>query len=197
MIILASTSAVRLRLLENAGVSVRVVAPDVDEESLKKALWAQGISFRDGVDALAEAKSIKISKRFPDDFVLGCDQILITHQGKILDKPRSLEEVGTHIRLLSGQQHRLMCAAVISHNGYPIWRAFEEPVLKMRTISEDFIQYYVSTVGHDVQSSVGAYHLEGLGAQLFSSISGDYFSILGLPLLSILAYLREHKVILQ
>jgi septum formation protein len=195
MIILASTSASRQRMLNAAGVSFEAVAPHVDEVELTAALQAEMATPRMIADALAEAKAIKISRRFPGALVLGSDSVLEYGDHHMLDKPASLAQIAQHLRLLSGQTHHLISAAVMAQDGKPVWRVIDTAALTMRVLSEEFIADYVAKVGAQVMGSVGAYHLEGLGAQLFSHISGDHFSILGMPLLPVLDYLRQRKVL--
>jgi septum formation protein len=195
MIILASTSASRQRLLRAAGAAFEAIAPHVDEQELTAALVAEGASARSIADALAEAKAVKVSRRFPGALVLGSDTVLSYGKGQMLDKPTNLEELAQHLRILSGQAHQLISAAVMAQDGKAVWRTIDTPTLTMRPLSEAYIADYVAQVGETVLGSVGGYHLEGLGAQLFAHISGDYFSILGLPLLPVLDYLRTRKVL--
>jgi septum formation protein len=195
MIILASTSASRQRLLTAAGVSFDAIAPYVDEQALTAGLLAEGEAPRAIADALAEAKAVKVSRRFPGALVLGSDSVLALGENTMLDKPDSLEAVAQHLRLLSGKTHQLISAAVMAQDGKPVWRSIDTATLTVRVLSEAFIADYVTQVGDRVMGSVGAYHLEGLGAQLFAHISGDYFTILGLPLLPVLDYLRTRKLL--
>jgi septum formation protein len=194
MMILASTSASRQQMLRAAGVSFEAIAPQVDEAELTASLRAEAVSPRDIADALAEAKAVKVARRFPGALVLGCDTVLCYGNDQLLDKPASVADVARHLRLLSGQTHDLISAAVFAQNGKAVWRAIETPRLTMRKLSEAYIADYVQAVGTEVLGSVGAYHLEGRGAQLFSHVAGDYFSILGLPLLAVLDYLRTRQV---
>ncbi len=195
MIILASTSVTRQRLLRAADVPFQAIAADIDEVALTTNLAAKGESPRAIAEALAEAKAIKISLLHQGALVLGSDTVLRYGVDRMLDKPKNRDDVAQHLRLLSGKDHELISAAAIAQNGEILWRATEAPQLRMRILSEDFINDYVAKVGDEVQGSVGAYHLEGLGAQLFAHISGDYFSILGLPLLAVLDYLRARQVL--
>jgi septum formation protein len=197
MIILASTSASRQQMLRAAGVSFEAVAPHVDEEALTAGLVAEAAPPRDIADALAEAKAVKVSRRFPGALVLGSDTVLAYGKNAMLDKPKSLDELAQHLRTLSGREHHLISAAVMAQDGKAVWRIIDTPKLTMRPLSEAFIADYVARVGDKVLTSVGGYHLEGLGAQLFAHISGDYFSILGLPLLPVLDYLRIRKLLLS
>jgi septum formation protein len=194
MMILASTSASRQRMLRAAGVTFEAVAPQVDEVELTASLRAEAVAPRDIADALAEAKAVKVSRRFPGALVLGCDTVLRYGDNQLLDKPATVADVAQHLRILSAQTHELISAAVFAQDGKAIWRAIETPKLTMRKLSDAYIADYVQSVGAEVLGSVGAYHLEGVGAQLFTNVSGDYFSILGLPLLAVLDYLRTRKV---
>jgi septum formation protein len=194
MIILASTSASRQRLLRDAGVDFEAVAPQVDEQELTASLLSEQASPRMIADALAEAKAVKVSRRYPEALVLGSDTVLCYGDTQMLDKPASTADVAQHLRLLSGQTHRLISAAVFAQGGRAVWRAIETPKLTMRILSDAYIADYVKHVGTQVLGSVGAYHLEGAGAQLFASVSGDYFSILGLPLLAVLDFLRVRNI---
>jgi septum formation protein len=195
MIKLASTSASRQQMLRAAGVSFEAIAPQVDEQELTASLLHEKASPRDIADALAQAKAVKVSRRFPGALVLGSDSVLSYGDEQMLDKPTSRVAVAQHLRILSGRSHQLISAAVMAQDGKAVWRTIETPKLTMRPLSDTYIADYVSKVGDDVQGSVGAYHLEGLGAQLFSHIEGDYFSILGLPLLAVLDYLRLRKIL--
>lgn len=192
-VILASGSASRRALLSAAGVEAEAIRPLVDEDAAKAGLRAEGVSVRDQAMHLAELKAIKVSATRPG-LVIGGDQMLALGD-RAFDKPTDMAGAADHLRALSGQAHRLETALVIAEGGRPVWRHLARPKLTMRTLSEDFIQTYVETGGEELLSTVGAYQLEGRGAQLFTSIEGDYFSILGLPLLPLLDYLRTRGVL--
>ncbi len=192
-IILASGSKIRATILQNAGVKFRVQTSRVDEDAFKDSMRAEGLSPMDQADYLAQMKSEKVSSQ-TSGLVLGADQML-SLEGRGFDKPKSREEAFERLKEFSGKTHHLECAAVISENGEAVWRYIARPKLTMRTLSDAFINSYLDQIGDAAFESVGAYQLEGLGVQLFSSIEGDYFSILGLPLLQILDYLRERSVI--
>ena len=192
-VILASASATRAELLRNAGLTLETVASGVDEEALKGALTQEGATPRDIADALAEAKAVKVSARRAG-LVIGSDTTLDL-DGALYDKPGSLEEARAHLRAFRGRTHRLHTAAVIAEDGNAVWRRVETASLTVRDFSEDFLSKYMAAEGDALLGSVGCYRLEGLGAQLFSRIEGDYFSILGLPLLAILDYLRIRQVL--
>lgn len=191
-LVLASGSAVRRHLLEAAGLTFEVDVPRVDEGAAKARLRAEGLVPRDQAGALAELKALSVSQRRPE-FVIGADQMLAI-EGETLDKPRDLAEARSHLQLLRGREHQLICAAAIAREGIVIWRHVATPRLRVRNFSDDFLNQYIARGGDAALASVGAYQLEGLGAQLFESVEGDYFSVLGLPLLPLLAFLREHKL---
>ncbi|KCZ54377.1 hypothetical protein HY29_14600 [Hyphomonas beringensis] len=192
-IILASGSQSRRAVLSAAGVDAETIKPNVDEDAAKAAFRAETMSVRDQAMKLAEMKSMKVSMR-ENGLVIGCDQML-SLENEAFDKPVDLDGAREHLRKLSGKTHTLETGIVISENGEPVWRYLARPKLTMRVLSEDFIEDYVEKVGDPLLSTVGAYQLEGLGAQLFTRIEGDYFSILGLPLLPLLDYLRVRKVL--
>ncbi len=194
-LVLASTSLSRQRLLRQAGLTFEIMAPHVDEGELKLALRSAGATARDVADALAQAKAIKVSSRLPGALVLGCDQVLSYGSDQLLDKPVDLAEARQHLVRLRGQPHQLICGAVIALNGQAIWRSVDTARLTMRPLSDAFIEDYLAREGDALLATVGAYRLEALGSQLFSKIEGDFFTILGLPLLPVLAYLRDRKVI--
>jgi septum formation protein len=192
-LILASGSASRARMLEAAGVAFEVEKPRVDEEAIKASLRAEGMKPRDQADALAETKALSVSNR-RSGFVIGADQMLAV-EGDTLDKPANAEEARAHLLRLRGREHSLMSAVVVAREGAVIWRHIDTPKLKMRNFSDSFLDAYMLQAGEGVLNSVGAYHLEGLGAQLFDRVEGDYFAVLGLPLLPLLAFLREHGIV--
>ena len=194
MLVLASASSARASLLRNAGVAFEVAPAKVDEGEVKIALRAEGVSARDQADALAEMKALQVSRRIDGVLTLGADQIL-EYEGVAFDKPNDRAEAREQLLQLRGGRHDLWSAAVIAENGSPVWRKIGRVRLWMRTFSEAFLDDYLDQVGDEVLNSVGAYHLEGRGAQLFSRIEGDYFTVLGLPLLDTLDYLRTRKVL--
>lgn len=192
-IILASGSASRRALLRGAGVNAETVPPLVDEDSAKLAMRDEGLSVRDQAMQLAELKAQKVSASHPG-LVVGGDQMLALGD-EAFDKPRDLDGARTHLRRLSGQAHTLETAIAIAEDGQLVWRHLARPKMTMRHLSDTFIEAYVETCGDALLTTVGAYQLEGRGAQLFSRIEGDYFSILGLPLLPLLDYLRTRGVL--
>lgn len=192
-IILASGSASRRALLRGAGVNAETVPPLVDEDAAKLAMRDEGLSVRDQAMQLAELKAQKVSASHPG-LVIGGDQMLALGD-EAFDKPRDLDGARTHLRRLSGQAHTLETAIAIAEDGQLVWRHLARPKMTMRHLSDTFIETYVETCGDALLTTVGAYQLEGRGAQLFSRIEGDYFSILGLPLLPLLDYLRTRGVL--
>lgn len=193
--VLASTSAARRAMLTAAGVPHEALAPMVDEDAIKESLRAAGAGARDIADALAEAKAVKLSRKLPGALVLGADQMLALPDGSTLDKPADRATAAAQLRLLRGKEHRLISAAVIAENGTPVWRLADTARLTMREFSDAFLDTYLDAeIGHIVHC-VGGYRLEALGAQLFARISGDHFTILGLPLLGVLDYLRTRGVL--
>jgi septum formation protein len=187
-LILASGSAIRSRLLSNARVDHRVEVPRIDEQMVKDALIAEGAPPRDVADTLAEMKARKVSEKNPAALVLGCDQVL-EHKGNLLSKPENPSHAAEQLRGLSGSQHSLLSAAVICEDGKPIWRHVGQVRLRMRDLSDAYIDDYVSRNWDSIRHSVGCYKLEEEGARLFSNIQGDYFHVLGMPFLETLNYL--------
>jgi len=192
-VILASQSQSRRAVLSAAGVDAEAMPSYLDEEGVKAAMRADKIPVRDQAMQLAELKAVKISQR-EDALVIGCDQML-SLDGIAFDKPHDLAEARKHLQRLSGKTHILETAIIICEGGAPVWRHMARPRLTMRPLSEGFIDSYIEAGGESLLSTVGAYQLEGLGAQLFTSIEGDYFSVLGLPLLPLLDYLRVRGVL--
>lgn len=193
-LILASTSSIRLQLLQAAGVAVSAMPARIDEEMIRQALQSEGATPRDLADALAEMKARKVADKHPDAFVLGCDQVLEAH-GQVFSKPESPEQALEQLGHLRGHSHKLLSAAVIYHQGKPIWRHVSTARLTMRALSDAYMQDYVNRNWHSIRHSVGAYKLEEEGARLFSAVEGDYFTVLGLPLLPILGYLGQRGII--
>lgn len=192
-VILASGSFSRLSVLINAGLDVVSIKPNVDEDAAKLSLRAEGVSVRDQAMHLAELKAMKVS-RSHTGFVIGGDQML-NLDGEAFDKPNSLSAAADHLRKLSGHSHTLETAIVVADEGQIVWRHLARPKLTMRRLSETFIANYIEICGDALLSTVGAYQLESKGSQLFNKIEGDYFSILGLPLLPLLDYLRVRGVL--
>jgi septum formation protein len=192
-VVLASKSAARRAVLEAAGVPFEVAVAGVDEEAMKASLLADGVTPREIADALAELKAIRVSRSRPD-LVIGADQTLEL-DGQLYDKAETLEAARARLKLLRGKPHKLHSAVVVAKEGTPIWREVVTATLTMRDFSDDFLEGYLAREGEAALGSVGCYRLEDLGAQLFSRIEGDYFAILGLPLLGLLELLRNHQVL--
>ena len=187
-LILASGSEIRAQLLRNAGVPFNIEIARVDEQMIKESLLAEGASPRDIADALAESKARKVASKHPDAMVLGCDQVL-DFQGALLSKPDSPDQAISQIKSMRGERHSLLSAAVIYNEGKPIWRHVGQVRLRMRQASDSYIQDYVTRNWDSIRHSVGGYKLEEEGVRLFHSIEGDYFNVLGMPLLELLAFL--------
>lgn len=193
-IILASQSPVRRRLLAQTGIDFETAVSGTDEASVKASLLAEGASPREIAEVLAELKAVSVSRRTMGAFVIGADQVLEL-EGTLYDKPGDLAGARQHLETLRGKTHRLHTAAVVAKAGAPIWRQLDAADLTMRTFSDAFLDAYLEAEGEAVTGSVGAYFYEGRGAQLFSRVSGDYFTVLGLPLLPLLQFMRDHGVL--
>nr|WP_246039935.1 nucleoside triphosphate pyrophosphatase [Sulfitobacter sabulilitoris] len=187
-LILASGSEIRAQMLRQAGVQFSVVTARIDEDMIREALLAEDAKPRDIADALAEMKARKVSDKHPDALVLGCDQVL-DHKGALLSKPTSPGDAIEQLKMMRGDQHILLSAAVIFENGKPIWRHVGQVRLRMRDASDQYIEEYVARNWDSIRHSVGAYKLEEEGVRLFTRIEGDYFNVLGMPLLELLSYL--------
>jgi septum formation protein len=160
---------------------------------MKRALAARGADARSVAASLAEAKAVAVSAATPGALVIGADQTLECG-GDLFDKPASAAEAARQLRSLGGRAHRLVSALCVAQGGAALWRHADEARLTMRRLSDDFIAEYVDRAGPEALDAVGTYRLEGLGVNLFTRIDGDYFVILGLPLLPLLAFLRRHGV---
>ncbi len=193
-VILASGSTTRAELLRRVGLEVTQRPAAVDEDSIKASFAAEGASVIDCATILAEMKATRISARFPGSLVIGADQILDLG-GRWFDKPETLDDARRQLRDLRGKTHELVSASVVALNGSRIWADHDIAYLTMRDFSDAFLDDYLARAGDAVLGSVGAYHYEGLGAQLFDRVTGDYYTILGLPLLRLLEFLRGHGVV--
>lgn len=188
-LILASKSKSRASVLRAAGLSFEQLGSGVDEDALKDALRAEGASVAKQADLLAETKALKVSISQPG-IVLGCDQMLDL-DGVGLDKVSTREAATKVLRSLRGKTHILQSAIVACIDGAPVWRHLSQPRLRVRNFSDAFLETYLDAIGDAAFDSVGCYQIEGRGAQLFASIEGDYFSILGMPLLPLMQWLRD------
>lgn len=187
-LILASASEIRADLLQKAAISHTVYPARIDEAAVKASLAAEQASPRDIADTLAELKAQKTAAKFPNDLVLGCDQVLAFDR-QILSKPQTKDEAHHQLRQLRGKQHQLLSAAVLYEEGQPIWRHVGIVRLSMRDVSDTYLSEYVDRNWESIQHAVGAYKLEEEGVRLFTRIDGDYFHVLGLPLLELISYL--------
>lgn len=192
MIILASTSATRQSILRNAGLHFEAESPNVDEKALVAAnpQWLP----REIAIKLAEAKACDVSMRRAGAVVIGADQVLALGD-RVLGKPHDRAHCREQLCHLRGHAHALISAVAIARDGQTIWTYHDEASLLMRDYSEDFLDTYLDAIGDDCTSSVGGYKIEGRGVQLFKSVSGDHFTILGLPLVPVLEKLREMEEI--
>jgi len=192
-LVLASASAARAALLRAAGVLVTLHPARIDEEAIRLSLQAEGATPRDQADALAEMKAQRVAGRVPGSMVIGADQVLDL-QGKVLTKPADIDAARAQLLSLRGRTHRLLSAVVLYEDQKPVWRHVGEVRLTMREFSDDYLESYLHN-NPDVCESVGGYKLESEGARLFSAVDGDYFTVLGLPLIPLLSYLAQRGVI--
>lgn len=195
-LILASASPVRLSMLRAAGVGARSDPAGVDEDEVKASLRGAGATTASAAEALAELKAQKVSRRHPGGLVLGADQMLEC-EGNWLDKPGDIRAARAQLLTLRGRTHRLASSAVAVRDGARLWHHAEEATLTMRPFTDTFLEAYLAAGGPGILQSVGAYQLEGAGAQLFARIRGDYFAILGLPLLPLLDFLRAQGLLTE
>jgi septum formation protein len=193
-VVLASGSATRARLLREAGVEILVDRPAVDVEEVKQAFRADGATPDEAAEALADLKARRISPRHPGRLVLAADQMLEC-EGEWFDKPADRAAALSQLARLAGRTHRLVCAAVVHLDGQRIWHRIDAARMTMRPLGSSFLSAYLDAAGDGVFGSVGAYHVEGLGAQLFARIDGDHFTIQGLPLLPLLGFLRQRGIL--
>lgn len=193
-VVLASASPSRRRLLEDAGVEVVVDPAPVDETDVKEALRAEGANALQVAETLAELKARHVSRRHPAALVIGADQMLVCEQAWF-DKPDDMAQAAEHLGRLSGKRHELLTAVSVMRGGEVLWHHNDSARLTMRPLSDGFIADYLAAIGTAALQSVGVYQLEGRGAQLFQKVEGDFFTILGLPLLPLLDFLRNHEVV--
>ena len=194
-LVLASASASRRALLEHAGLRFSAQAAAVDEAAAKQSARDSGATAADTALLLAEMKAARIARREPDALVIGCDQLLVCGN-RWFDKPADRAEARAHLCALRGQTHELVTAVLCLRAGRRIWHHVARPRLTMRAFGDDFLDAYLAAEGDAVTTTVGAYRLEGLGVHLFDAVEGEYAAILGLPLLPLLGFLRQHRVLL-
>ncbi len=195
-LVLASASRTRLALLQNAGLEVVADPADIDEAAVKAEMRQAGAVAEAVAVELATRKAQVVAARHPDRLIIGADQMLDA-AGQWIDKPADRAAAARQLAALAGHAHRLISATVVLEAGREIWRTADAATLHMRQLSPPFIEHYLDRMGNAALTSVGGYQLEGLGAQLFTKIEGDYFTILGLPLLPLLAFLRKHGIVEQ
>ncbi len=193
-IILASGSETRQKLLKNAGVDFTVETARIDEDTIRKSLLQENATPRDIADTLAEFKARKVAQRNPESFVIGCDQVLV-YKGKIYSKSQSISEAESLLSQMRNQKHQLLSAVVIYKDAQPDWRHVGVSRLTMRNLSDPFINDYLRRNWESVRYSVGCYNLEAEGVRLFAQIDGNFFDILGLPLIPVLSYLAGQGAI--
>jgi septum formation protein len=191
-LVLASQSTSRRAMLTAAGVPFEAIAAPVDESGVKAAM--AGAAPRDVADTLAELKALKGSAHRPEALVVGSDSIVALADGQLLDKPESREQAAAHLRMMSGTRITLVSAAVVAHDGRAVWRHVAEARLWVRALSPDFIATYLDAEWPAIAGCVGCFRIEGPGVQLFERVEGDHFTILGMPLLPLLAYCRTRGV---
>jgi septum formation protein len=193
-LVLASASASRRALLEAAGLRFETIPAHVDEAAIKESARAEGLDPADTAILLADAKAARVARRHPDALVIGCDQLLVC-DGTWLDKPADLDAARSQLRALRGRTHTLFTAVLCRRGEQRLWHGVARPRLAMREFSNAFLETYLQLEADHVTASVGAYRLEGPGVHLFASIEGEHAAILGLPLLGLLGFLRQHGVL--
>ena len=193
-LVLASSSLARSQVLNNAGVVHEILSPQIDEDSVKVAMLADGYSHCDIADKIADMKARKVSLQRAESYVLGCDQVL-SFAGSLYSKPETKFNLKTQLREMSGKTHQLISAAAIYKDMQPIWRHVGVATLSMDLLSDSVIEKYVEKNWDTIKFCVGGYEIERRGVQLFNKIQGDYFCILGLPLLEIMNFLKVRGVL--
>lgn len=193
-LILASKSSSRRKILEKAGLNFKSISSHVDEGRIKKDMLEKGHKVSDIAKKLAMVKALEISKDYPEDYIIGGDQIL-SCGGQLYSKARDIDEAREHLNDFKGRKHRLTTSVVLAKNDKIIWTYISEPELTMRVFSNEFLEAYLRNAADALYSSVGCYFIEDIGIQLFSEVNGEYSDILGLPLLPLLIKLRELKII--
>lgn len=197
-IVLASASTARAEMLSRAGISFDIVLAELDEDSIKKSFQRDGMGFDSSRVALVLAgrKSSQVSKSIPDRMVIGADQIL-DRDGEYYNKPTDRLQARSQLIGLSGRTHELVSAVSVTRNGRELWNYVDRARLTVRNLSKEFIDSYLDRIGDAAYTSPGSYQVESLGAQLFDRIDGDHYTILGMPLLPLLGYLRSQQLVLS
>jgi len=193
-LILASSSKARHSMLTNSGVDCEAIASMIDEEGYKQSMKAEGASAAEAAEALAEMKALRMYRQQPDGIVIAADQMLECN-GIWFDKPRDRDNTRAQLLALRGKTHQLVSAAVIYKEGSRIWGTIDTAHLTMRNFTDEWLEDYLDAAGDDIYDCVGGYQLEGIGAQLFTEVRGDYFTVLGLPLLPLIGFLRDHGIL--
>ncbi len=195
-LILASASSTRRALMESAGLLFEGRAAHVDEVEIKHSAQADGMDAADTALMLAEMKAFRIARTNPDVLVIGCDQLLVC-EDRWFDKPVDLDEARNHLLALRGKTHTLVTAVLCQRGDQRLWHHVSNPRLKMRDFSDAFLDIYLQAEGMALTATVGAYRLEGLGVHLFDTIEGEHAAILGLPLMPLLGFLRQHRLLME
>jgi len=193
-IILASKSPYRAQLLSAAGLKFEIHPASIDERFIETSLLDSDLDVEDVADVLAQTKAVSISEEFPEAWVIGSDQTL-TLDGQLLHKPENMEEARRRLLLLSGKSHQLNSAVALARGGKIVWHHTDKATITFRALTPEFIGRHLANVGKVALTSVGAYQIEGEGIQLFEHIEGEYFSIMGLPLIALLKQLRQLEII--
>ncbi|WP_417814958.1 Maf family protein [Thalassospira alkalitolerans] len=193
-LILASSSKARFTMLKNAGVDCEAIASMIDEEGYKQSMKAEGANAAEAAETLAEMKALRMYRQQPDGIVIAADQMLECN-GIWFDKPRDRDNTRAQLLALRGKTHQLVSAAVVYKEGSRIWGKIDTAHLTMRNFTEEWLDDYLDACGDEIYNCVGGYQLEGLGAQLFTEVRGDFFTVLGLPLLPLIGFLRDHGIL--
>jgi septum formation protein len=193
-LILASSSTTRANILNKAGLTFTIERPNVDEASVRRTMIADGMSLETGAALLAEMKALEVSQVQPEAFTIGADQILECG-GVWFEKPQTIDQARTQLLDLRGKRHRLISSVVVAVGGTKVWEHTDQAEMTMRAIGDVFLEDYIAIMGNRMFWSVGGYQLEGVGSQLFSKVLGNHYTILGLPLLPLLGFLRSHDIL--